>query len=137
MPRQPSGWGKQPTLDAISPDTEAGEEIDGIEQRSTELEREWSDMKPCPRREDERERDIGERGGGCQKHHECRRPRAQLADKETKRVARPVREPVERRGAEIEHHQHPQKPRWSAWPKRKGNQVLPIPRHARTNARTG
>src|SRR5258705_11829195 len=101
MPRQQSRWGKKPTLDAISPDAEAGEEIDGIEQRSTELEREWSDMKPCPRREDERERHIGERGSGYQNHHECRRPRAQLAGPVTKRVARPGRKPGDRKRAAI------------------------------------
>src|SRR5258706_2547584 len=135
MPRQPSGWGKKPTLDSISPDAETGEEVDGIEQRSTELERKWSDMNPCPRREDERERDIGERGGGHQNRHDCRRPRAQLADDVTKRIARAAREPVERGGAEIEHQQHPQKPRWSARPKRQCKPVLPVRRQPRINGR--
>src|SRR5262245_49860973 len=133
MPRQPSGRGKKPTLDSVDPDAEAGEEVDRIEQRSTELERKRPDMKPCPRREDERERDIGERGSGDQKHRECRRAPAQLAQKDTKRVAWAAREPVERGGAEIEHQQHPQKPRRSAWPKRQCKPVLPVRRQARIN----
>src|SRR5262249_56929483 len=69
MPCQPSVRGEKPSLDSVSPEANAGEEIDGIERRSTELERKWSYMKPRPRRECQRERDIGEAGGSKPKRH--------------------------------------------------------------------
>ena len=67
--RQPAAGCERPALKSMGAEADACEEPDGVEQRPALLERERPRLEPGPRRECERQRNIGERGHGRKPGH--------------------------------------------------------------------
>ena len=133
MAGQHSVHAEESALQAVSADSDAGEEIERIMQRAAQLERERADALPGPGRKRESQRHIGDGGerneAGEIAQRMMRRPGGQLGE-----TFAPVRRKSKHGGGgDVEDQKLPQEPGRPARPERQGTPVLPIGAHARVD----